>query len=254
MTRLRIALLKAVGCLILVMGASTTAIPDQTSTTSLPVRGLVRPLNQTDITSELQTRLAEVRFKEGEAFRKGDLLVAFDCERQEAERSAAQAQYKEMKLALDSAAYLVRKGAGGRFDIEVSRARAEKAAAEVAAFDARLKHCRIYAPYDGRVAELRSRTHETPAVGKPFISLVDETRFELDLIVPSHWLRTLTKGAAFKFVVDELGQSFDGKIVRIGAAVDPVSQTIKIVGIFTSKPGKVLSGMSGTAVFIEQGS
>ena len=37
-------------------------------------------------------------------------------------------------------------------------------------------------------------------------------------------------------------------------AVDPVSQTIKIVGVFASRPGKVLSGMSGTAVFVEQGS
>ncbi len=214
----------------------------------------MRPLNQAAIATELQARIAEVPFKEGEAFRKGDLLIAFDCERLKAERVAAQAQYREMKVALDSAIYLSERGAGGRFDIDISRARTDKAAAEVAAYNARMKHCRIFAPYNGRVSELMSRKHEIPSAGKPLIRIIDETQFELDMIIPSHWLRTLTKGVDFKFTVDELRETFDGRVVRIGAAVDPVSQTIKIVGVFAAKPGKVLAGMSGSATFVGHGS
>ena len=67
--------------------------------------------------------------------------------------------------------------------------------------------------------------------------------------MPSYWLRTIASGTAFKFAVDELGVVHDGKIVRIGAAVDPVSQTIKIVGVFIVRPENVLSGMSGNATF-----
>ena len=253
MTRMRFAAL-AVACCSLITVYSTSAMPEQVSDSPLPVRGLVRPLNQAALTTDLQVPISEIRFKEGEAFRKGDLLVAFNCERLKAERTAAKAQFREMKVALESATYLSERGAGGRFDIEISRARADKAAADVAAYNARIKHCQIFAPYDGRISELLSRKHETPASGQPFIRLIDETQFEVDMIVPSHWLRTLNAGAEFTFKVDELGETFDGKVVRIGAAVDPVSQTIKIVGVFSSKPGKVLAGMSGSAVFVGHGS
>ncbi|MFT7576275.1 MAG: membrane fusion protein (multidrug efflux system) [Alphaproteobacteria bacterium] len=83
--------------------------------------------------------------------------------------------------------------------------------------------------------------------------MVSETKFEIELIVPSHWLRTIGIGAAFKFTVDELGATYTGKLIRLGAAVDPVSQTIKIIGTFDTKPSKVLSGMSGSALFEGRG-
>ena len=227
-------------------GNSGATQPDKSV---LPVRGLVRPLNQAAIATELQARVAAVRFREGEAFKKDDVLVAFDCERQQAELAAVRAQHREMKLALDSATYLDKKGAVGRLDVEISRAKTDKAAADVAALEARIRHCTIIAPYDGRISELLINAHETPSPGKPFISVVDETTFEIDLIVPSQWLRKLAVGARFTFSVDELGTSHTGTLVRIGAAVDPVSQSVKVIGKFDTKPERVLSGMSGSAVF-----
>jgi membrane fusion protein, multidrug efflux system len=214
-----------------------------------PVRGLIRPLDQAAVATDLAARIAAVRFREGEAFRKGDVLIVFDCERQEAELAAASAQHREMKLALESATYLDQKGAVGRFEVEVARARTDKAAADVAALSARIKLCQISAPFDGRVAELSIHAHEIPTPGKPLIALIDETALEIELIVPSHWLRSIAVGAAFKFSVDELDATFSGKLTRIGAAVDPVSQTVKIIGVFDVKPAKVLPGMSGSAVF-----
>lgn len=238
---------------ILVVVSTTTTSWSQSDKAALPVRGMVRPLNQAAIATDLQARVASVHFKEGSAFRKGDLLIAFDCERQLAELAATRAQYREAKLALDSATYLDKKGAVGRFDVEVSRARAEKVASEVTAIEARIKQCQIMAPFDGRVSELLINAHEFPVAGKPFVNLVDETTFEIELIVPSQWLRTIDVGARFRFSVDELGTTHEARLVRVGAAVDPVSQTVKVVGIFDTKPEKVLSGMSGSATFEGQG-
>ena len=236
---------------LVAVGPAGSTQPDKTT---LPVRGMVRPLNQAAIATDLQTRVDAVHFKEGDAFKQGDVLIAFDCERQRAELAAVTAQHREMKLALDSASYLDKKRAVGRFEVEVSRARTEKAAADVAALQARIKQCVIVAPYDGRVSELLINAHETPTPGKPIISVVDETAFEIDLIVPSHWLRKLAVGASFKFSVDELGTMHSGKLVRIGAAIDAVSQSVKVIGKFDARPERVLSGMSGNALFAEQGS
>lgn len=215
----------------------------------LPVRGMVKPFQQAAITTELQARVIEVRYREGETFSRGDILVAFDCERQQAEADAAAAQLRETSAAFESASYLDRKGASGRLEVAIAQARMEKSAADVAGFSAKMKLCKVLAPFDGRVAEQLINAHEVPAVGKPMISIVDESVFEIELIVPSSWLRHLTKGSQFQFSVDELAQVFDAKLVRVGAVVDPVSQTAKVFGAFSSKPDRVLSGMSGSAIF-----
>jgi membrane fusion protein, multidrug efflux system len=225
------------------------AEPTKTGNGALPVRGMVKPLDQAAVATDLQARVLDVRFREGESFTKGQPLIVFDCERQEAEHKAAVAQSREMKAAHDSASYLDRRGAGGKLDVEVTRARLDKSGAEVAALKAKLKLCVIAAPFDGRIAERMINAHEFPTSGKPLINIVDETTFEIEIIGPSHWLKELTIGSPLKFSVDELGQTFDAKVARIGAAVDPVSQTVKIIGVFVAKPPRVLSGMSGSAKF-----
>jgi RND family efflux transporter MFP subunit len=220
---------------------------------NIPVRGLVRPLNQATVATEFSARVAVVGFREGERFSKGDLLLGFDCERQQAEHAAAAAQHREVQIALESASYLDKRGAVGRLDVEVSRARLDKAAAEVSALAARLKLCEIRAPFDGRVAERLIHAHEVPVSGKPLLVIVDEAAFEIELIVPSLWLRSLSVRTPFRFSVDELGETFPATVVRIGAAVDPVSQTAKVIGVFDERPGKVLPGMSGGAIFERNG-
>jgi RND family efflux transporter MFP subunit len=215
----------------------------------MPVRGIVRPLNQAAMASDLSVRVAQLRVREAQSFRKGDVLLTFDCERLEAEQAAAEAVHREMKIALDSNVYLDKRGAVGRNDVEVSRARVDKAGADARALKARLRQCVVAAPFDGRVAELTINEHEIPAPGKPFITLVDEAAFEIDVILPSLALKRLAPGQPFTFSVDETGRDYPAKVLRIGAAVDPVSQTVKVIAAFDNRDERVLPGMSGTASF-----
>lgn len=251
MTRvaIRSALLAAALASACSIAVPALAGPAETANESnrMPVRGIVRPLNQAAIATEAAMQVSQIHIREAEAFRKGDLLVAFDCERLEAEQAAADALQREMRLAVESSSYLEKRGAIGHLEVEVARARMDKAAAEAQALRARLKQCAVVAPFDGRVTELSIHEHEFPVAGKPFLGLVDETVFEIDLIVPSFLLKSLEPGVAFKFLVDETGRAYDAKVTRLGAAVDPVSQTVKIIAAFDNKDERVLAGMSGTA-------
>jgi multidrug efflux pump subunit AcrA (membrane-fusion protein) len=139
------------------------------------------------------------------------------------------------------------RGAVGKLDVEVSKARADKAESEVAAIAARLEQCTIYAPFDGRITELKINEHEVPGAGQPFISLVDEANFEIDLILPSQALRVLEPHLPFQFRIDETGVTYEANILRVGAAVDPVSQSIKAIGAFATTDYRIIAGMSGTA-------
>lgn len=212
-------------------------------------RGLVRPLRQSSIATDLGVPVVSIPKREAMAFVTGDVLVTFDCERLKAEGQAARAVWREMKLTLDSNVYLDRKGAVGRIDVEISKARLDKADADAKAIEARLKHCSVAAPFDGRVVELAINEHEVPAPGKPFITIVDETNFEIDLIVPSAYLRHVKPGHTFSYRIDETGTVHPARVLRTGASVDPVSQTVKIIAAFEQPDARVVAGMSGSAVF-----
>lgn len=243
----------SMAALLVASMASADPAVSPAGSTSLPVRGIVRPLNQAAIATDLAARVASIGFREAQAFRKGDVLVTFDCERMEAEHAAADAVWREMKLALDSNLYLDKRGAVARIDVDVSRARVDKAGSEARALKARLRQCVLEAPFDGRVVELAINVHEVPGPGKPFISIVDESAFEIDLIVPSHWLKRLGPGVKFRFTVDDTGRAYDAEVLRIGASVDPVSQTVKVIAAFVTRDEHVLAGMSGSAEFAAAG-
>jgi hypothetical protein len=52
----------------------------------------------------------------------------------------------------------------------------------------------------------------------------------------------------FQLHVDETGSSYPAKITRIGGRVDPVSQSIKVVGEITADAPELTAGMSGRAI------
>ena len=80
------------------------------------------------------------------------------------------------------------------------------------------------------------------------------TRLEVETIIPSKWLSQVRPGDAFSFTVDETGETLSAEVVRMGATVDPVSQTIKAYGVLREPGLSVLPGMSGTATFRLAGS
>lgn len=237
-------------CLVAATMSLDVAMADQVGIAA-PIRGVVRPQRQATISTDLQARVSATKFKEGDRFLKGDIIIEFDCRRTQAELDAADAQSLEMKLALDNNVVLDKYKAVGRADLDISRARVKKTEAEANGLRARLDQCRVVAPFNGRVAELAIQAHEMPGTGKPFLTIIEDQALEIELIIPSDWLKWLKTGATFSFNVDETKSSFPAHVTRIGAAVDPVSQTIKVMGLFDSDAAGagILSGMSGSAEF-----
>lgn len=240
-------LVLAVGANATISSAGDTA--HLTPETSVPARGVIRAVDQAQLSTDLAARIAKIGFREGEAFRAGDLLIAFDCERYRAEAQSAEAVWREMKVTLDSNEHLEKFRAVGKADVEISKARVSKAEAEAHSLQSRVGQCEVKAPFNGRVAELSVNAYEQPQSGKPFMTIVGAGRLEIELIAPSQWLSWMKPGQDFEFSVDETKQTYAAKIARLGAAVDAVSQMVKIIAVFATPGVDVLPGMSGEARF-----
>ena len=221
---------------------------------SIPVRGVVRAMRQATIATDAPLRAVDLPLRESDRFKRGDVLAVFDCRRQQADLDAAIAVQREVALTLESNIHLDRFQAIGKNDVGIARARADKSRAEIAGLESRMDECRLIAPFDGRITELSLRTHERTVPQRPFISIIDDGKLEIELIAPAANLIELAPGARFVFRVDELGgRALEASVDRLGAAVDPVSKTVKVIGAIKTQDAEVLAGMSGTASFNVEG-
>lgn len=218
------------------------------------VRGVIKSLAEATISVDYVARVLKMPVLEGEAFKKGAVLIAFDCKMFNAEIGAARANLRAQELVLSNNRKLLKRGAIGGNEVDISQAQFEKARAELIAVSARTAGCDFKAPFSGRMVERIVQEHESPSASQPLIRIVDTTRLELETIVPSLWLGWLKPGVQFEFKIDETGQRISATVVRLGATVDPISQTIKAISVLDGDQESILPGMSGTATFSSAGS
>lgn len=212
-------------------------------------RGVVRSVAEATITSEIAARVVSLPFREGQAFRAGDVLVSFDCTRLRAEVDGVRADLTAARIAFDGSKEMERFKAVGAREVAMAAARLDKAAAELAVGQARLAACEIKAPFDGVVTERTGNEYEIASPSQPLLRIVDDRRLEIELIAPSRWMTWLRPGQAFRFAIDETGRDHSAVLQRIAAVVDPVSQTVKLFGRFSEHEPAARHGMSGSARF-----
>lgn len=218
------------------------------------IRGLVQPRDQALISSEISARVIDLPFRAGDAFNKGDLILEFDCAMYQAQLEAASANLEAKKSEYANAQELLSYKATSPIQVEILKSETRQAEAQFEIERLRVEGCQIKAPYSGRVIELLVNEHESVNSGTKLIAILSDEQLEIELIVPSSWPNWLNKGDAFSIRIDETGKRYEAQILRIGAAVDPVSQTILVVGTFRESLIDVRAGMSGTAQFSNQGS
>ncbi len=212
-------------------------------------RGIVISRSKAVLGSELMARIIKLPFSDGEHFAAGDTLLEFDCRRYKAELDAARAEQRAAQLSVKDNTELRHHRAVGLNELEISQAKFEKARASADALAVRLSQCKIVAPFSGRVVEKIVNEYEIPKANEPLLKIVDDKSLEIELIVPSDWLAWLQIGEEFRFRIDETRRTYNVTLSGIGAAVDPISQTIRIKARFSDSPNDVLPGMSGSARF-----
>ncbi len=104
----------------------------------------------------------------------------------------------------------------------------------------------IRAPYDGRVAEQKVRPEEFVQPGQAVLEIIDDALPEVNFIAPSKWLAWLRVGQAITVTIEETSRTYNARIERIGAKVDAVSQSVKLIAALEGEHPELIAGMSGT--------
>ena len=209
------------------------------------IRAQLMPRRYTTIAAEIGAKVSGIPVGEGGAFRAGQVLVQFDCSLQRAQLEKADAELEGAEQTLKSNLRLEQLNSVGQLELDLSKSAANKARAEVGANKAVLAKCQVAAPFAGRVAEQKVREQQFVQPGQALLDILDDSVLELEFLVPSVWLRWLKVGGGFDVQIDETRKTYPVKFTRIGARVDPVSQSVKVAAAIHGRFPELMAGMSG---------
>ena len=218
---------------------------DQVASDTDSVRGVVRALNRAVLSAGVSSRIDILHSRIGQSFETQQTLVEFNCAIEKAQTKSALAALDLSRQNFNKQKELASFDAVGGFDVDIAKAEMGRAEADYLASKAVSDQCKIVAPFSGSVVQTFVKQFETAQAGQPVIEIVQVDRFEVNLVVTSQWLGQLSPGQEVPFLIDETGSTETLRIDRIGPVVDPISQTIEIIGII-DQPGPFLKpGMGG---------
>ena len=212
-------------------------------------RALVVASQKAVLSSELAAKIDSIPVKEMDRFKKGDLLIQFDCSLYEAQKDVVNANANSALIKVESDQQMFQMRTIGKYDLELSKSEYEKAKAELLIAELNLKRCKILAPFDGAVEEILVNTYETIQPQVELMKIIQTDVLELEMVVSSEWISWLTIGHPIVVFIDEIQKEFNATVSGIGANVDPVSQTIQLKGTIIDVSPALLAGMSGRVIF-----
>lgn len=209
------------------------------------IRAQLMPRQFTTIAAEVGAKISKLPLREGERFKAGQMLVRFDCSMQQAMLQKARAELSAAEHTLKANRRLAELDSVGQLELDLSQSAMQKASAEVGVQQAVLTKCSIPAPFAGRIAEQKVRDQQYVQPGQTLLEIIDDSVLEFEFLAPSAWLGWLKPGLGFEVEIDETGKTYPARFTRLGARIDPVSQSIKVAAAIDGSFPELITGMSG---------
>ncbi len=203
------------------------------------------PHQETVLSAAMEGRIITLPFKEGEAFKKGDLLLGFDCIYEKSQLEKAQAVSKAANKKHQVVAGLKKFKTTTDLEIELAALEAAKAKADEKMMIATVRKCSLHAPFDGKVSTLDVQPHQFATPGTKLMRIIDDTALNVEFFASSHLTPYLNVGQEFTLHIVETGTQHQSRIIRLGADIDPVSHSIKVVATIIGEKQGLMAGMSG---------
>ena len=212
-------------------------------------RGQFRPVNFTVLSAGIDGKLKRFDIKTGSTLKKGDLIAKFLCSEEQAEYAIAVARVKVSTKNVEVNKKLAAYQNISELDLSKSEAELEIANAEAARTKAVVGKCSIFAPFDATVTEKLAQAHQYVQKGDPLLEIVDTRNLEIEMVLPSVDVNRYEAGREFTILIDETGLETRAQVDRVVNVIDPVSQTIRVIGTLAEQAPGLMPGMSGVIHF-----
>jgi membrane fusion protein, multidrug efflux system len=220
------------------------------------VTGSIQPERRADLRAEIPAVVLQVLKDNGEAVRKGELLVRLDdtairdslASAEEAARAASQSadQAERTFQRLKTLQAQGMSSIQATDDAEVRRNNAQSdlvaAKSRVVAARQQLQRTEVRAPFDGVISDRKVSAGDTAQVGKELLKVIDPASMRFEGLVSSDRMSELQVGQPVSFRINGFGQQeFRGKVRRLDVSANASTRQVEVLVAFDpgSEPPKV---------------
>jgi membrane fusion protein, multidrug efflux system len=208
------------------------------------VTGSVQPEKRADLRAEVAGIVMQVLKDNGEAVRRGDLLVRLDDTSIRESLQSAQASQRAAEQALDQLQRQVERlktlqaqGMTSAQALDDAEGRRNAAQSELVATRARvvsaqqqLRRTEVRAPFDGVVSDRKASVGDTAQVGKELLKVIDPRSMRFEGLVSADRMGEIKLGQPVRFRVTGVdGVEFAGRVRRVDAAANAVTRQVEVM-------------------------
>lgn len=214
--------------------------------------GTARANEAIEVTAKISNRVAAIRFREGQAVHRGDVLVELEGTQSRADLAQAQAALAESKSQYQRSVELFGTKALSQAQLDEIEATLKSNQAKVEASESRLSDTVIRAPFDGRMGLRRVSPGSLVNPGAVITTLDDTSRIKVDFSVPEAMMAALHPGLTVRAETTAYpGHPFQGEVASIDTRVDPVSRAFSVRAVLPNQDGLLKPGMFLTVRVVE---
>ena len=215
--------------------------------------GSLEAIEEVDLVSEVDARVVEIAFEEGEAVEKGQLLLKLDQRKLAAAVAEMQARFNLAKANLERFANLLRKETISEQDFDQAEAEFDSAKAMLELAQEQLEDATITAPFDGVMTERLVSLGQYMSRGQALASLVDMNPLEVEFNVPERYIGQLALGQKIDVGVEAYAnEAFTGEVIFISPRVDRDTRTVLVKAQVENADRRLKPGMFGNLELIFQ--
>ncbi len=206
--------------------------------------GTFAAVNGADLATEAAGIVDEIRFKNGEEVKAGEVILRLDTDIDVAELNALRAAARLAELDLERVARLRESNSISESELDAARSRADQARANVAAQRARIAQKTVVAPFTGKLGIRTVNLGQYVNAGSAVVSLQSLHPIFLNFMLPEQQLTDIAVGLEVQGTIDAFAnQSFVGRVTAIEPRVDQETRNFMVQAQIDNPDGHLRPGM-----------
>jgi|APFre7841882590_1041340.scaffolds.fasta_scaffold03327_5 membrane fusion protein (multidrug efflux system) len=206
--------------------------------------GSLRSNESVILRPEVSGRISTIGFRDGQAVRRGQLLVGLDATLNEAEVAQMRAEFDLATSNLRRTEDLASKNFVSSSAQDQAASSVQVAEAKLKLAEARLAKMRIVAPFDGMVGIRNVSIGDYVKDGTDLVNIEDVRTLKADFRLPERFLTQLKVGQPVEVVADALPtERFAGVIEAINPRIDSSGRALELRARLDNQRERLRPGM-----------
>ena len=222
----------------------TVKVETQTLVDETQAVGSLRSRQGVMLRPEVGGRVKEIFFNDGQRVRKGQVMVQFEDQLQQAQLSQAKAELSIAEANHKRNQELVAQNFISKRSLDESGAALEVARAKLALTDATLQRLKVLAPFDGITGLKQVNVGDYLKDGADIVNVEDLEAVLLDFRLPERFQAKIRSGQKAQLTVDALpGRPFTAVVQAVDPLIEANGRSVGVRGCIDNRQQQLRPGM-----------